>query len=135
MTTINIFEQASRNALRFPTSKGDLTTEQLWQLPLTSNSGFDLDTIAKRLNAALKATAEESFVQTVENPANERLTLSLDLVKHVIAVKIAENAARRDAAAIAAKRAELKEILAEKLSEQTRSLSVEDITKQLAALG
>lgn len=135
MTTINIFEQASRIALRFSTVKGELTVEQLWQLPLTSNSGFDLDTLAKRLNAAVKETAEESFVSVAVNPANERLTLAFDLVKHVIAVKIAENAAKRDAAAISAKRAELKEILAEKLTEQTRSLSVEDLNKQLAALG
>ena len=31
---INIFEQASRKALRFQTIKGELTVEQLWQLNL-----------------------------------------------------------------------------------------------------
>ena len=31
---MNLFEKATRKAFRFPTGKGELTIEQLWQLPL-----------------------------------------------------------------------------------------------------
>ena len=31
---MNLFEKATRKAFRFPTVKGEITVEQLWQLPL-----------------------------------------------------------------------------------------------------
>ena len=46
---MNLFEIASRKKLRIPTTKGDLTVEQLWDLPLKS-TGLSLDKIAIDLN-------------------------------------------------------------------------------------
>lgn len=37
---ISIFEQASRQKLRFETSAGKLSIEDLWDLPLTSNNNL-----------------------------------------------------------------------------------------------
>ena len=53
MSDINIFEQASRAKLRFDSVKGQLVTEQLWDLPLQSKTNFDLDTVAKGISGAL----------------------------------------------------------------------------------
>lgn len=132
---MNIFEQATRQKIRFPSAKGELTTEQLWELPLTSKTGFDLDTVAREVNRDLKETAEESFVSTRANPARAHLELKLELVKHVIAVKITEADAREKAASRTQERQRLQEILARKQDAELEGLSVEDIQKRLAELG
>jgi len=60
---MSLFETASKNKLRFSSIKGNLTTEDLWDLPLTSKSGrICLDNIAKQLYKELKDSTEESFV-------------------------------------------------------------------------
>jgi hypothetical protein len=93
MTTENLFELASRKKLRFQSAKGELTVEQLWDLPLISKSPTrdvkcDLDTLARDISRELKAQAEDSFVETKTNPEKARLELALELVKYVIGVKI-----------------------------------------------
>lgn len=130
---MNIFEQASRQALRFPSVRGLLTTEQLWELPLQSKTGFDLDSVAKAVNRELKATAEESFVTTT-SPANTRTALMLDVVKHVIATRLAENEANRTAAARREEREKLLAILAQKNDEELKGMSRADIEKRLSEL-
>lgn len=132
---MNIFEQATRQKIRFPSAKGELTTEQLWELPLTSKTGFDLDTVAREVNRDLKETAEESFVSTRANPARAQLELKLELVKHVIAVKITEAESREQAAARAQERQRLQEILNKKQDAALEGLSVEEIQKRLIELG
>ena len=82
---MTIFEKATREKFRYPSAKGLLTTEQLWELPLTAKSGFSLDDVAKAVNAELKAVDTESFVATEANPAKATLETKLEVVKHVIA--------------------------------------------------
>ena len=45
MTDIDIFKQAAKAKLRFPSSKGELRVEDLWDLPLTSKTGPSLDSL------------------------------------------------------------------------------------------
>ena len=59
-------------------------------MPLRSRDGFDLDTIAKGANRICKEVSEESFVATRTNPEQTLAEIRLDLVKHVIAVKLGE---------------------------------------------
>ena len=131
---MNIFEQATRQALRFSSNRGDLSTEQLWDLPLTSRQGFDLDSVAKEVNQRLKSVTEESFVVKTTNPEKDSLELKLEVLKHIIAAKQAEADARRNAAERAAERQKLYDILAEKQDSALKDLSVEDIQKRLAEL-
>lgn len=67
MTTENVnnFEIASRLKLRFETAVGMISTEDLWTLPLTSNSKVSLDSLAVSLNKELKGS-EESFVTSTK---------------------------------------------------------------------
>ena len=106
---MTIFEKATREKFRYPSAKGQLTTEQLWELPLTAKSGFSLDDVAKAVNAELKAVATESFVATEANPAKATLETKLEVVKHVIAVRLAEDQAAK---AAAAKKLEKEKLLA-----------------------
>lgn len=131
---MDIFEQATRTKLRFQTSKGMLTVEDLWDVPLQSKtSGINLDDIARRLSRELKEQATESFV---DKPAktDSATALAFDVVKHIIGVRLVE----RDAAALAAankeKKQKLLEILARKEDEGLSALSADELRAQINAL-
>lgn len=130
---MNIFEQASRKKIRFASTRGDLMVEQLWDMPLQSKSGFDLDSLAKALNAEVKASQEESFVAPA-SATNTAAVLAFDIVKHVIAVKLEENEKARGASERKAKRDKLLELLEKKQDAALGELSVEDLRKQIEAL-
>lgn len=129
-----MFEKATRLKLRFDSSRGDLTTEQLWDLPLLSKNGFDLDSVAKTANTELKSISEESFVETRTNPRKGELELKLEIVKHVIKTKQDENAATLSATTKREERKKLEAILATKQAAKLEGLSEEDIQKRLDEL-
>ena len=131
---MNIFEQATRRAVRFESAKGDLSVEQLWDLPLQSRNQFDLDTVAKTVNRQLNAVTEESFVSVRENPAKETLSLKLELVKHIISVKLQEAEEARNRANKASEKEKLLRLLDEKQNEALRALTPEEIQERLKAL-
>jgi hypothetical protein len=131
---MSIFETASRKAFRFPSVKGELTTEQLWNLNLLANGGFDLNNVAIDLNKSLKAITEESFVSVKPNRGKTDLENKLEIVKHIIAVKQEEQAAARDKADKAAKREKLVQALANKEDEALNNLTPDEIRAKLAEL-
>ena len=122
-----MFEIASRQKLRFESSKGLLTVEDLWDLPLTSINKVNLDDLARDLFQQLK-NENVSFVAPAK-ASDTTLQLKFDLVKHVIDVKIAE----RDVAAVAARNREKKQLLlsiiAQKENEQLLGSSLDDLRK------
>lgn len=130
----DLFLQATRRKFRFPSNKGDLSVEQLWDLPLTSRNGFDLDTVAKTVNTHLKAASEESFVVTSSNPAKTTLQEQLEVIKAIIAVKLDEAAKAKVRSDRAAERQRLLEILDQKEDDELKGLSREEIKKRLAEL-
>lgn len=99
--TMNIFEEASRQKLRFP-FRGATSAEDLWDLPVE-----DLDTIYKDLRAKLKETDGESLLTS--NKPDPKLELSAAVVKHIVEFKLAEAEAAKDARA----RREKKRLLTE----------------------
>lgn len=126
---MDIFEIAARKKFRFPSNKGELTAEQLWDLPLTG-----LDATARSVNAELKGITEDSFINVKPDPRKPDLETKLEIVKHVIAVKIQ---AQNDVAAAkdrAEKRRKLLDALAAQEDKALSSMSKDDILKQLAAL-
>ena len=92
-----MFEKATRLKLRFETKKGQLSTEDLWDLPLSSTTGaVNLDDIARALHLKVSTQTDVSFVNpAAKSPAAEREQLALDVVKQVIAVRLAEKRSRR----------------------------------------
>ena len=130
----NIFEAVTRKALRFSTERGPVTVEQLWQMPLQAKNLFDLDSVAKDCNAKVKSFTEESFVTPTNTPAKAEAELALEVVKHIIQTKMAEAAAEAAAAQKRETRQKILGIMAEKQDEALKSLSMEDLKKQLEAL-
>lgn len=131
---MSLFEKATRQKLRFPSSKGDLSVEQLWELPLTSANGFDLDTVAKTVNKTVKESAEESFVNKSVNSVNTAAALRLEVVKHIISVKLSEADNATKALAKRQVRQQLLEALDKSKQSELAGLSAEEIQKRLDAL-
>ncbi len=127
-----LFIKATRQSWRFPSSKGQLNVEQLWQLPLQDRSGFDLDSVAKLVNAEVKTQQEESFVTPVKVDDTSRQ--KLELIRYVIDVKIAERDAAQSAKARADEKQKLLAILATKQASALEALSEDEIRKRLTEL-
>lgn len=131
---MGIFEQASRQGIRFTTTKGNLTVEDLWHLPLTSTSSrANLDDIARGLDAELKSAGRTSFV-TPETPKNDSLQLMFDIVLHIIKVRLAEAEAATKAAATREKKQKIMAIIERKSDEALSAASIEDLQAMLASL-
>lgn len=128
MSIENMFEQASRNKLRFDTKVGLLTVEDLWNLPLTSKTKACLDDIAIALNNELKSTGE-SFVSTsTKDPVTE---LKFEIVKYIIQTRMDENKRKLEAEQKRAKREQINELIARKEAGALENLSLEEL-KELA---
>lgn len=130
----NIFALATRAGFTYPSSRGPLTTDQLWDLHLSSKNMFDLDHTARLINNELKGMTEESFVNTKPNPAAKELVIKLEVVKFIIATKQAEAKKAADARARAEERATLVELKEVKKLETLKGLTQEEIDARLAAL-
>jgi hypothetical protein len=135
MSDRNLFEIAARNKFRFVTVRGNVAMEDLFDMPLTSKSGFSLDDVAKNINRQLKTTEEESFVQpATTNMARQELSDKLELVKMVIADKQAANERVRLAQEKRQRRQMLLDQLEKRNNAELEALPKEEILKQLEEL-
>lgn len=125
-----MFKQASKLKLRFDTKKGQITTEDLWDLPLTSRTGVSLDAIAIAVNNELQASKETSFVAE-KSDGDSILELKLEILKAVIADRKAENAAKRDEAEKKERKDKIARILENKKDEELAGKSVEELEAML----
>jgi hypothetical protein len=135
---MNLFETAARKKYRFTCEKGSLTAEQLWDLtllPKYKDSTVCLDNVAKTIGAQIRSISEESYVNIKPHPELTDLTNKLDLVKHIISVKMAEAEARAVAKARAEERSKLIDALDHKENQELMNMSKDDIIKRLNDLG
>lgn len=129
-----IFQEGTRSKIRFATSKGLLSIEEIWDLPLTSkNDDPNLDDLAIMLHKELREKDEISFVKTPAK-ANHVTRLQFEIVKAIIEVKIAEREAAKDLAVRNDKKAKIMDILARKKDQALEQASEEDLQKMLNEL-
>lgn len=121
-----LFEKAARRKLRF-THKGSITAEDLWDLKLE-----DLDGIYRKLRKEQDNREGESLLRPVK--ADKDLNLSVDVVRRVVEVKLAEKQARQDRAEKRQRRDRLREVLAQKQDESLKAKSEEELAQLLAQL-
>jgi len=129
-----MYDIALRQKLRFESSKGQLSLEMLWDVPLRSRNGFDLDAVAQAANREVKAVSEESFVRTRRSPKQSVAELRLDIVKHVIEVKLAEEEKAEQRADRAKRREKLMDALERKQDAALEGMDEDAIKKELEAL-
>jgi hypothetical protein len=137
VVAVNIFEQASRNKLRFDTNKGTISVEDLWDLPLTSETNrANLDDIARNLFNDLRDAEEVSFVRhsSKKTATQNSLKLKFEIVKHIIDTRLAEIEAAKNAADRANRKRQLTELLHSKQQADLQSKSTEEIQKMIDAL-
>lgn len=130
-----MFWKASRLKLRFSSPQGNLSVEDLWDLPLTSTRAniANLNSIAKEVSRELKASGEEDFVNPV-SAIDETLQLKLDIVKQIIHVRQAENEEARAAADRRDKKARILELIAKKQDQELESKSEAELREMIGAL-
>lgn len=127
-----MFEQAARLKLRFETSQGIWSVEELWEAPLTHTKRVSLNDIAISLHNQLKHDTV-SFVEEEERP-DARLQLSFDIVKHIIGVRKAEMKTLADARAKSEQKQKLLAVLARREDNELESKSPDEIRAMIEAL-
>ena len=133
----NLIEQGIRQHVRFESPKGLLSVEDLYDLPLEQSERVkqpvaNLDSIAVELDNQLQSTSK-SFVRTKSKDAT--LTeLKLEIVKHIIKVKKAEEEARLTAANASKELQDLYELLEEQNKKEKANMSKEDILTKITEL-
>lgn len=125
-----MFEKATRQKLRFDSPKGQMSVEDVWDLPLKHATRFDLDTLAKAINREIREQEEESFVEA-PSKANETLKLKLDIVKHIIDVRKAEVEAREKAQERKREEEVILGIIERRERQELENLPTEDLRKRL----
>jgi hypothetical protein len=119
-----MYKEASRIDLRVQTPKGNLTTSQLWQLPVD-----DLDTLAVSLQAEYEASGKKSFL--VKKSEKDKLAkLRFDIVLDILTTKADEARALAEAREIKEHNQKILSLIAEKTDESLKGKSI----KQLEAM-
>jgi uncharacterized small protein (DUF1192 family) len=132
--TDNIFLQATKRNLVFPSIQGDLIVQDLWTIKKTSTNKriATLENVYAGLNKRKQELdGAGSLFSTKKSPEQETVDLQLEIVKAVAQVRTAEDEAKAKAAAIAQERKHLQDLIYQK---QTEGASVEELQKRLAAL-
>lgn len=118
------FKEASRQQLRFQTSKGLLSTEQLWSLSVP-----DLDNLAVALETEYNESGKKSFL--VKRSTKDKLAkLRFDIVLDVLNTLVDENQKAKEATEIKEHNKKILSLIAEKNDESLKGKSV----KQLEAM-
>ncbi len=132
-----MFEKAARLKLRFNTHIGQLSVEDLWDLPLTSTDArkANLDVIAIALDKELKETTTTSFVKKVSKGSVVDLArLKFDIVLRVIEVRQIEAEAADLKRVNAEKKQRLLELISQKQDEALKGKSVDELQALVNAL-
>ena len=124
-----LFERASKQKLRIKTANGNVTVEDLWDIPL-----LQLNKIAKALKKELKESEEEDFLD-VRSDADVKTRLKFDIVLHVLNHGVAAKARREAAAGIKEEKQKILGVLARKQDDALEQLTEEQLQAKLQGLG
>ena len=131
-----MFEKAARLKLRFSTPVGDLSAEDLWDLPLTTRAGSNkanLDDLARALHQQIEPAPTVSFVKPTE-PVSVIPQLKFDLVLHIIKVKLAEQEAAQKAQTTRERKQQIMALIEQKKNDALGASSIEELQAMLDAL-
>ena len=123
--SVNIFKEAVKKGLTFSTNKGNVLPQELFNIPLTSKNGYDLDNISKIVLAELRYTQEDSLVTTTTLDTDN--TLRLEILKVVISDKQKEISDKEDSIAKEAHNRKIKDLIESKKEEDLKGKTLEEL--------
>lgn len=123
-----MFELASRLKFRFDSPKGQLSADDLWDLPLTSTLGkANLDDIAKGLHKQIKTAEEVDSFVVEEKKTDDIIQKKFELVKYIIDTLKAEKQSAANAAEKAAQRNLINGLIAKRKEENLNGKTLEEL--------
>jgi hypothetical protein len=125
---MSIYKEGLRQGLRFD-YKGLLSIEQL----MRDLNLEELDGIFQGLSAQKKAQSEESLLAS-KTAASTQLDLKIEIVKDIVATLLQEKADRQEAAAKAAQKQKLLEVINRKRDSQLEDMPLEDLERMVAEM-
>ena len=129
-----MFDLATREKLRFETSKGNILTEDVWDLPITSEKNISLKSIARSLAKQLKDANLVDEFDDNDEPENKEITilkLKLEIVRHILQVKRQEAEASKNQNKIREENQLILSLIEKKQLEELAGLSIEELNKRL----
>lgn len=123
--TNTMYKEATRLKLRFNTTKGNLSVEQLWDLSLE-----DLDATAVALEKNYKESGKKSFL-VKKSTKDKEAKLAFDIVLDVLTTKVEEAAAARDAKDIKEHNQKILTLIKEKKEDELKNLGISELEKML----
>lgn len=119
------YKLATQQKLRFQTSKGLLSTEQLWDLSVN-----DLDSLAVQLQDAYNNSKGKSFLEK-KTDKDKGLKLMFDVVLDVLNTKVEESEAKKDAAETKEHNQKIISLIKEKQDGALANKSIAQLEKML----
>jgi hypothetical protein len=120
-----MYKQASQLKLRFATTKGMLSTEQLWDLSLT-----ELDDLAVSLEEKYKNSKGKSFLEK-KTTKDKGIKLQFDIALDVLNTKVEEQQTLQKAADDKAHNEKIITLIAEKQDESLKGKTIKELEAML----
>lgn len=130
---MDIFKKGTKLNLRFSSVRGNVSIEDLWVIPMNSGDGFNMEQIAQTAHSELEKLGVKSFTGK-SSGKTDVAELRMEIIKEVIADRIAEADAKIDAIKNKQRVAKLEAILMSRKEQADEEMSTEDIEKELEAL-
>lgn len=128
----NLILKAVRNKFRFESKAGLLSVEQLFDLPLTSNTKANLQDTAREISRQLREVEEDFVGKKAE--ADQLLQDKLEIVKGVIEIRQAEAQAKAERDKKSEQRQKLSELIERKRDSELEGKSLEELQELLKSL-
>jgi hypothetical protein len=123
---MNIFKKASSTRLRFPTTKGNLSTEDMWEFPLV--------TLRKMANDINRSIKKDDDLFAVRAPEEDEHKLRLKILVEIIEQRESDKSAAVIALETEQRRQLLRELIAKKKIDKLADSELEDLEKELKSL-
>ena len=120
-----MFKEATRQKLRFQTTKGVLSVEQLWDLSLD-----DLDKLAVSLDDQYKKSQGKSFLEK-RSTKDATIKLQFDIALSILETKKLELETEQQASEDKKHNERIIQLIAEKKDEELKGKSVKELEKML----
>jgi len=118
-----MYKEASKQKLRFSTTKGMLSVEQLWELSL-----MELDSLAMALEKEYKESGKKSFL-AAKSKKDKVLKMKFDLVIDILTAKVDENEEANTALGNKEYNDKIDQLIAEKKDDELKGKTVAELEK------